>query len=156
MIEAIFWLLLLFLASRVVAALVKRFARREPPAAPVPMETWISGEPPRPELATDVEVLRFTLDLVLDRIATLAQPVQRRLRSWKPHLTPAQVDAYTFVCQEVRDHGIPLVEELADGGGPEGRDARTAWRETMLARYPWLLEKHLASMWAQGMHGLSK
>lgn len=156
MFEAVLWLVLIFLASRVVAALLRRSARREPPAPRSPGETWISGEPPRPELATDVELLRFTLDLVLDHIATLAQPVQRRLKSWMPHLTPAQVDAYTSVCQEVRDSGISLVEELADGGQPDDEDARVAWRETMLARYPWLLEKHLASMWAQGWHGALK
>lgn len=155
--RALFWLVLVVLAFRIGRALWARFGPEAPSAPRTPRKTWLTDEPPRPELATDVELLRFTMDLVLDEYATLAQPVQHRLKSWKPHLTPAEVDAYTSVCEEARDHGIGRVQELADGGGqPDDEAAWTAWREEMLARYPWLSEGSLRSMWAKGWHAALK
>lgn len=156
MAEIMFWLVFVVLAIRIGMALWARFGREASSAPPAPRKTWLSDEPPRPELATDVELLRFTMDLVLDEYATLAQPVQHRLKSWKPHLTPAQVDAYTSVCQEVREYGIGLVQELADGGQPDDEDAWKGWRETMLGRYPWLSEGSLRSMWGTGWHAALK
>ena len=100
-------------------------------------------------MAHDPAVLNDGLHLAMAWGDDWLRPIQARLAQQHPTLAAGELDRCDAVCREAMRFGHAQVLPLA----PLGESERiAAWKEQLLARYPWINEANLSRLYSQGMY----
>src|SRR5262249_55264111 len=103
-------------------------------------------EPPNP---LRDEQLNEGLHLATEWGEQFMQPIQPRLASKYPALSPTELDELNATCQAAMKFGHSAVYDLAR---VSGKDTRSPAFETRMKRqYPWIDSRNLSRLFSQGM-----
>lgn len=79
-------------------------------------------------------------------------PVATRIAAAHPHLSPADISALEKQSSQVESAAWGSVVEHMKAHGNNDPAARETWRKPLLAKWPWLNEDNLSSLWTQGCY----
>jgi hypothetical protein len=100
----------------------------------------------------DQNILNVGLDFALEFGPNWLAPIQDRLASQFPSLTPAELDAYERTCREVMNFGHKLVPTVVTSLDISTEQAFARFTELLHQRYEWISEDHLRRLFSQGCY----
>jgi hypothetical protein len=90
------------------------------------------------------------LEMAMEWGENLLKPIQPRLASRYPALTPAELDEINTLCQAAMKFGHETVYGLASRSG--SRTKLESFATVMKRRYPWVDAKNVSRLFNQGMY----
>ncbi len=106
---------------------------------------------PDPRAKDDDAVLNFSLELAQEWGHNWLKPVQPRLSKVYPRMSNAELDHFNSVAQGAMKFAHDLVYTLAEELGRDSINEEN-WRETVLARYPWIDKRNLKHLFSTGQY----
>jgi hypothetical protein len=103
-------------------------------------------------LDADPEILNVGLDLAMEWGADFMQPIHPRLSRCYPQLAADELDAYDAACRTAMGWGHLHVAPHWHAAGGNEREARRAFEQSARGRYPWISDKNLSRLYAQGRY----
>ncbi len=108
---------------------------------------WYYAWAPRP---SEVKLLNKGLSFALAWGKNWCKPIRDRMHSRFPFLPPEDLDRYVRDCRVAMNVGIGLVSVIAEAN--KGVVSESDWRQQFAAAFPWVSERNLCSLFAQGTY----
>ena len=96
------------------------------------------------------KILNAGLHLVMEWGENLLKPIQVRLGTHYPELSPADLDEINTICQSAMRFGHDYVYDLASISGKDTKS--DSFERVMRERYPWIDRGNLTNLFSQGMY----
>jgi hypothetical protein len=100
----------------------------------------------------DHNVLNVGLDFALEFGPNWLAPIQNRLATQFPSLTPAELDAYDRSCREVMRYGHQLVPTVVKTLDSSTEESFARFTELVHHRFAWVSEDNLRRLFSQGCY----
>jgi hypothetical protein len=100
----------------------------------------------------EAEILNAGLDLAMEWGADFMQPINPRLTRRFPRLPVHELNAYDAACRAAMGWGHTQVAPHWHAVGGNEREARRAFERSVRDRYPWISDKNLSRLYAQGRY----
>ncbi len=79
-------------------------------------------------------------------------PYETRLANSRPELAQSQIEELRTLCAQVESEAWGTVVQHFKANGMNDAAAIDAWTTALRAKWPWLNQNNLASLWTQGCY----